>query len=719
MNKIIYDIEGLDCAHCAEGLAAYLSNCEGIETAHINFINKTLTVTYEDKVMSDEELLALALKGTDDDIDIRTHVETRSLKVKIFDKEVIINLIRIAVASILLAIGFGVFEHALGANLETAPGLWGGMLAIYIISYLLISYDYLWKFLKSFRHPTKMFNETVLMVVASIGAFAIQAYPEAVLVMILAQVGEIFEHISVNKSKNSIIDTIDTRPKMVTKVVGENFIKIPAEELKIGDVIVLAAGEVLPCDGKVVGGTALLDTSSVTGEFKPVDIKEGDMVMSGTVMIDGAMQMVVDKEFHNSTTSKILNMVMESSEYKSKAENFISKFANWYTPIVFVLALIIATIVPAIIGALNGNYGWDMWYSYVYTALTFLVISCPCAIVISVPLTYFVGTTLAFKNGIIVKGSNYLDRLNELSLLVSDKTGTLTTGSFSIKTSEKVDEYKDVFDEYVCAIESHSNHPIAKAIVHQINATFETKSVQNVHEMPRFGIQGEYKNHKILLGNLALMNENNVAINEEVEDATYMAVDGGYAGYIVLDDTIKENSKKAINFLSSKDIKTLMLTGGDEKSAHRVSKELGISEYKSQLLPEDKINYLKKALNNKKPRTSVAYIGDGINDAPSIILADIGVAMGGMGADAAVSNADIVLTNDDPIKIEEMIKIARTTRNRAIFNIVFALTIKLVVMILSLFSLIPMWAAVICDTGLSLFLVIVSILLIKKKIKIN
>lgn len=715
--KVVYDIEGLDCAHCAKGIENYLNNVDGIKEVNINFIAKKMSIEYQDEVFSESKLLEIILKSTDDPIQIKEHQDKKTLKVKILDKDIYILLIRIAISIVLLITAAFVLEPF---SKQMLDGFWWAMLSTYLVAYFVISYDYLWKFIKSFRHPSKMFNEVVLMEVASIGAFLIQSYPEAVLVMILAQVGEIFEHISLNKSKNSIIDTIDMRPKTANKVVGEQIVNISAMDLKVGDEIVLKTGEIVPVDGKVVSGNGLLDTSSVTGEFKPVALKSGDEVLSGTLISDGIINLKVNKAYHDSTTSKILKMVMDSSEHKSKAEHFISKFAMFYTPIVFALSVIIGLIVPLIALPINyGGYSWDNWYSFVYTALTFLVISCPCAIVISVPLSYFVGVALASKKGIMIKGSNYLDRLNELKLVVSDKTGTLTSGKFSLKEKKIESEFVDVFDEYVKALESFSTHPIAKAICHDLDVEANLSLMKNFHDLPGYGVEGEYNFKYLSFGNIALMNKNRIKVKEVIKDALYLAVDGKYAGYIIVDDTIKENSKKMVAYLSKKGIDTLVLTGGNLDSTKEVCETLGVTRYHANLLPQDKIAYLKQELQNKKPHSAVAYIGDGINDAPSIILSDVGFAMGGLGSDAAIENADIVLMNDDPIKVVEAIKIAKLTRQRAIFNIVFAFVVKITVMILSLLSLIDMWVAVLSDTGLSVLLIIVSILLIKSKIKVD
>ncbi len=432
--------------------------------------------------------------------------------------------------------------------------------------------------------------------------------------------------------------------------------------------------------------------------------------------------MVVEKEFKDSTTSKILKMVIDSGEHKSKAENFVAKFAKYYTPIVFALALIIAFIVPLITGGITGDYSWDNnWYRYIYIGLTFLVISCPCAVVISVPLAYFIGVALASKRGIMIKGSNYLDRLNDVKTFVMDKTGTLTTGKFSIQEKKVIDIDESLFDEYVYALESRSNHPIAHAIIQQINYQAKIDNIEDYHELSGYGLSGTYKGHKISIGNEKLLAKNkiNFAKVEDYRNILYVSVDKKCVGYLIVDDTVKDNSNAFIDYLNKRKIETLMLTGGNTESASAISSKLGINRYEANLLPEDKINYLKQEIEKTNKKYAVSYVGDGINDAPSIILSDVGFAMGGLGSDASVDNADIVLMNDDPIKIVEAMVIAKMTRRQAIFNIAFALIVKLIIMILALNDLLGIWVAVIADTGLSLLLILVSITLLKRKVKVK
>lgn len=642
-------------------------------------------------------------------------------KVPVFDKKTIKNTIKVLIGAVLLVFGL-LFEHLLPG--PSGSWQWWMMFVTYLIAYGLISYDYLWKTLKNLKRWQTIFDETTLMVIASLGAMFISSYMEAVLVMLLSHVGNIFEDISLNRSHNLIIDAIDTRPKVATLVENDGSTKIiQAEDLRVDDVIVLKVGEVVPVDGIVIDGRGTLDTSSITGEFIPQEGSKDSKIYSGSILKSGSLKLFVTSTFHNSTTAKILEMVVDSNEHKSKAENFISKFARVYTPIVVLISVLIAIFPPLIISLINNSWLLSVWYDYLYVALTFLVIACPCAIVISVPLAFFTGIGLASKNGIIVKGANYLDRLNEVKLLVSDKTGTLTSGQFSVNEFHPNKMELNTFKEYLYACELYSTHPIAEALKKTLNDVKLSGEITNYCERIGFGVTLQYKNHQIVCGNFKFMAEHGRDIVDQKGGLTtlHLLVDGKYSGYVTLDDTIKSNAKKTIFALSRRGVETLLLTGGNKKSAASVANELGIKKYHAELLPDQKIEYLKNELNKKKG--AVAFMGDGVNDAPSIILADIGVAMGALGSDVAIMNADIVLMNDDPYKFVQALDIARATRKRAITCISIALFIKIGIMITTLLFAIfnvafnMMWIAVLADTGLTILLVLYAVLLIKKKIK--
>jgi Zn2+/Cd2+-exporting ATPase len=713
-----YTVKGFDCANCALHAEDLLNKNEKIEKASINFLASKLEITYKDKVFSNKELNVVINKISDDHLVVTEEKDSSPQKTKIFNKEVVILISRIVVSSILLLIGvFAIKPFAF----TLYSWQWILMLCVYILSYLIISYDHFIKFFRNVIHFKNVINESLLMLIASLGAFCIQEYPEAILVMILAQIGEVFEEISVNQSKNSIIDTIDTRPKTAIKLVGDKRETVHAKELNVGDIILIRVGDVIPNDGEVINGEGDIDVSSIIGEFVPVHIVKDSKIMSGSVLKSGSIDLKVTATYEDSTTSKILTMAMESNDHKSKAENFIDKFARLYVPIIFGIALITAVIPPLFICGINGTWTWEIWYKYIYSGLTILVIGCPCAIVISVPLAYFMGIGLASKNGIIIKGSNYLDRINEISEVVMDKTGTLTTGQFSVVNEHYENIDKDTFHEILYIGESNSTHPIAKAIVDYVNIQKPLQRPLNFKEKGGLGVSYEYNNKVVLIGSIALLKKNKVDVYEVNSNATilYVSLDGSYVGYVELEDTPKENSKTTIAYLSSHGIKTLMLTGGKASSAQYMADYLGIEEYHADLLPEDKISYLENEISLRNKKQAVAFVGDGINDSPSIILSDVGFAMGALGSEAAIQNADVVLMNDDPKSIVTSIKVAKITRNKSIFNIIFALLIKASIMVLSFipsFTL-PMWIAVLSDTGLSMLLIINSILIIRRKVK--
>ena len=730
--KVTYNISGFDCANCANNAEAHLAKQEGIEKCVLNFPNETLTIVYKDQEKSIDELLSIIKEVEEDEITItKKEKKNQDHHLKIFDKEFITLGIRLIISLTLLLIawiGLSKYES------EAFSAGWWWMFSLYLISYLVISYDYIFKFFKNIIHLKNFFDEATLMVLASMGAFGVSigiaagtfgnhepVFAEAVLVMILAQIGEVLEDISVKRSHNSIVDAIDMRPETATLLKDNKAVEVNASELEIGDEILIKVGDVIPVDSVVISGTGSIDTSSVTGEFVPVYVTNDSLLYSGTTLKEGSLTAKVTSRFEDSTTSKILEMVTEGSENKARAETFVSKFARIYTPIVFILAVIIAVFPPLIIGLVNQNFEAATWYEYLYVALSFLVISCPCAIVIAVPLTYFTGVALASKRGIVIKGSNFLDRLNELKVLMSDKTGTLTTGEFSIVELHPEGITKEEFEEYIVVAEYRSTHPIAKGVLNSIKLNKNVELEENYTEIAGFGIKTTYKGHEILLGNDKLLRQHN--INDELPDCKlttlYLSVDGKYCGYVILEDTPKTNSKEMVNVLSSKGIQMVMLTGGREASASYMCETLGIQSYKSDLLPEEKLKYLSEQIKNRNVKTAIGYVGDGVNDAPCISTADIGIAMGGLGSDAAVENADIIIMNDDPIKVLEAIDIAKKTRNRAIWCIAIALLVKVLIMVLYLIfkDSMPFWIATISDSGLAVALIIFAVSLIKAKVR--
>ncbi|MCD8195015.1 MAG: cadmium-translocating P-type ATPase [Coprobacillus sp.] len=599
---------------------------------------------------------------------------------------------------------------------------------LYLVAYILIVYDQFYEFCVNIFKKHTFFNETSLMLIASIGAFCIQEFMEGILVMLLAQVGDILESVSINRSKNLIIDTLDTRPKTATIVLNDGSTKeIKAEDVKLGDMLMYKAGEMFVVDGKVTHGESYVDEATITGEFAPREVKIDDLVYSGTTNKEGVITIEATSTYFDSTTSKIMQLVFESKEKKSQADAFVDKFSKIYTPIVFLIAIVIALFPPLITCLVQSAWLAETWINYLYVALTCLVICCPCAIVISVPLAYFCGVSLGSKYGIIVKGGNYLDKINDIGTVVFDKTGTLTTGDFTIISEAPKDIDIDKFRELLYVGESLSTHPIGEGIVKYYNLGISNKKVKNYKEFSGKGLSFKYDNEDVLIGNATLFDEENIVYDDVEAGHTtiYLAVNNEYKGYLLLDDKEKESSRETLKILKENNIETVMLSGAKKESAEYTASQLGISEVYSNLLPDEKISYLENIINDSSK--AVAYVGDGANDAPSIIMADVGFAMGSIGSDVSVENADVIIMNDEPIKVIESMRIAKMTRNRAVFNIAFTLTVKAIIFLFTLIPAIipawdftmPMWVGSIADSGLAILLVISTVLLIYQKVKIK
>lgn len=632
-------------------------------------------------------------------------------------KEILINSIRLSVALILAIVGLFYLN-------EANFGVWVNFVVMGI-AWLIVGYDIVYKAFHSLIKEKNPFDENMLMLIASIGAFCLRFFGkdeneifgneffEAFMVAFLFQLGDIFEDLATDKSHEAITNAVGLRAKKASLLKDGNIVSVDPKELSIGDEILVKVGEIIPADGVILSGSGDVDMSSLTGEFNPVTKKEGDLVNSGTILKSGSLKVRVNKSYEDSTVSKIIALVEESSGAKSKADKFITKFARIYTPIVVAIALLIAFIPPLCIG-MNSLETWKEW---IRIGVSILVISCPCAVVVSVPLAYFAGIGLASKYGIIVKGGSYFDELNRLGVLVTDKTGTLTRGKFIVEEYHPEGISLDKFQEYMIAAESRSNHPIAKAIVGETNLAPYSEKISEYTEKAGYGEILTYDGHTLLAGNEKLLSENHISFTKanEIGTIVYLAIDGKYAGYLLLNDEIKENSFKTIQDLHKMGVKSVMLTGDKKESALKVANELQIDEVHSELLPEDKTNLLKEKLTGEK---AVAYVGDGINDAPSIALADIGVAMGGAGSDLAVENANIVIMNDDISKIVTAKKIAKLTRNRAIFNVVVSLLIKLAIALCSiLIPSFPLMIAVFADTGVTLLMVASSVSLLAYRVK--
>ena len=577
------------------------------------------------------------------------------------------------------------------------------------ISYFIAGYDILIKALKNIIKG-KVFDENFLMGIATLGAIGIKEYPEAVMVMVLYQIGEYLQDKAVEKSQNSITELMDIRPDYANLEKDEDLTKISPYEVKIGDTIIVKTGEKIPIDGIIIDGTATLDTSALTGESKPRETKIGDEAISGCINTNGLLKIRVTKEYGQSTVSKILDLVENASSKKTKTENFITKFAKIYTPVVVLAALFLAILPPLILGS-----NFSVWIN---RALTFLVISCPCALVISVPLGFFAGIGGASKCGILVKGSSYLELLSKPETIVFDKTGTLTQGCFKVvKIAQQEDTTKEELLELTAYAESYSNHPIALSIKKAYNKNIDKNKISEISEIAGNGVRAEINGCSILVGNENLLKNHNISYQKANETGTivYTAKNSKFLGYIVISDKLKEDAQKAIMELKKLKLQTVMLTGDTEDSGLTVAKELNIDKAYTQLLPIDKVDKIEDIIEQKTKNKSVIFVGDGINDAPVLTRADVGIAMGGLGSDAAIEAADVVIMDDKPTKVATAIKIAKQTLTIVKENIAFALGIKVLFLILGAFGFVTMWGAVFADVGVTLIAVLNSLRALKIK----
>ena len=587
-------------------------------------------------------------------------------------------------------------------------------LALYLVVYGIIGYDILKKAWKGILNR-QVFDENFLMAVATIGAFALAIYErsgdyvEAIAVMLFYQIGELFQSYAVGKSRRNISALMDIRPDYANIERDGQLEKVAPDEVEIGSVIVVQPGEKVPLDGVILSGTSSLNTSALTGESLPRDAKEGDEVISGCINMTGVLRIQTTKEFGESTVSKILELVEDSSSHKSKSEAFISKFARVYTPAVCYSALALA-ILPPVVRLLTGNSA--QWGEWIYRALTFLVISCPCALVISIPLSFFAGIGGASKEGVLIKGSNYLETLSQVKTVVFDKTGTLTQGVFEVSGVHHNEIEDEKLLEYAALAECASSHPISKSLQRAYGKEIDRDRVSDIQEISGKGICAKVDGHDVLAGNSKLMELNRIAFIDchSVGTIIHMAIDGEYAGHIVISDVVKPHAKEAIERLKHSGVeKTVMLTGDTRRVAEQVAKDLGVDEVHSDLLPADKVAQVEKLLAAKGDKDKLAFVGDGINDAPVLSRADIGIAMGAMGSDAAIEAADVVLMDDDPMKIAKAIRISRKCIGIVYQNIVFALVVKFACLALGALGIANMWAAIFADVGVMVLAVLNAI----------
>ena len=572
---------------------------------------------------------------------------------------------------------------------------------IYIIAYLVVGLDIIKKAIRNITRG-KVFDENFLMSVATIGAFGIGEFPEAVAVMLFYQIGELFQSYAVDKSRKSIASLMDIRPDFANLEKAGKLEKVSPEEVKIGDTIVVKPGEKVPLDGILIEGNSTLDTKALTGESLPREIEKGDEVLSGTININGVIKIKVTKEYKESTVSKILDLVENASSKKSKSENFISKFAKYYTPIVVIIALVLAVLPPLIIQ----DASFSDW---LYRALSFLVVSCPCALVISIPLSFFGGIGGASKLGILVKGSNYLEQLANTEIFVFDKTGTLTEGVFEVQKIKPINITEEELLEITAYAENYSNHPISLSLKKAYNKKIDEKKIKKTEEISGRGIVAQIGEKEVLVGNEKLMNEKQIKFKKSNSIGTilYVAINGEYVGYILISDKIKKDSAETIKKLKKNHIKeTVMLTGDKKIVGETVAKDLGIDTVFTELLPDGKVEKVEKLLKSKSEKGKLAFVGDGINDSPVLAMADIGIAMGGLGADSAIEAADIVLMTDEPSKIVTAISLAKKTMRIVKENIIFAIAVKVIVLILSAIGISTMWEAVFADVGVSIIAIL-------------
>ncbi|MFY9177217.1 MAG: heavy metal translocating P-type ATPase [Caldicoprobacterales bacterium] len=685
-------LEGLDCANCALKIENKVKTINGIKNATVNFANKTMLVeSSEDKVsiiekirevVSQLEPHVLVLEKNDNEGHVADSMKDE------FEKEWL-KLI-VGVIPFILALVFG-FTTWLKVSL-------------FVISYIIIGKDVIKKAVNNISRG-QIFDENFLMGIATLGAFAIGEYPEGIAVLLFYQVGELFQDIAVHRSRKSIADLMDIRPDFANVKRGDEIIKVSPTQVQPGDIIIIRPGEKVPLDGFIVEGQSSMDTSALTGESAPRDVREGDEVLGGFINNNGLLSVKVSKAFGESTVSKILDLVENAGSKKAPTEKFITRFARYYTPIVVFSALIIAIAPPLVLA----DQSFSQW---IYRALVFLVVSCPCALVISIPLGFFGGIGGASRHGILVKGGNYLEAMTEIDTVVFDKTGTLTKGMFYVTEVNPIPGMtKEEILHYGAIAESHSTHPIAVSIINAYGGHIDKEQIKSYKEIPGHGIVVDTDRHQILAGNLALMEQKKIHYQRVDTTGTvvYIAVDGKYAGHILVSDKIKDDSKKTIRALKALGVKTIaMLTGDTKEVGEQVGQELGLDKVYTHLLPQHKVEKLEMLEKDKKSKGKLIFVGDGINDAPVLARADIGIAMGGLGSDAAIEAADIVLMTDEPYKLIKAIEISRKTKRIVWQNIILALAVKGLVLLMGAVGIATMWEAVFADVGVALIAVINS-----------
>lgn len=696
MKKYEYEIAGLDCAACANEIQEGLNKNPEIKNANVNFAKMKLT--YETDTLSKEEIEKI-VQSIEPEVELlEANSKSKDLKNEKAQKEnrkkLWIHILRLVIGAIVAGVGLYVPMPKVASTIFIVLGY-----AILLFKTVKNAVKLLFK--------SKTINENLLITISCIGAYLVGKSSEGLMVIILYEIGKILEEKAINKTRKSISDLMDIKPEYANLKKGDEIEIVEPSEVKVGDIVVAKQGEKIPLDGVVVKGTASLNTASLTGESKPQDVDENDIVLSGSIVLEGLLEIKVTEKYENSTVSKILELVENATDKKAKTETFVNKAAKIYTPIVIGIAILVGIFLPLIS---NVTYGGEN--GSIYRALIFLVISCPCAIAISVPLCYFSGIGKSSKEGILIKGSDYLDELKDVKEIVFDKTGTLTKGQFGIS---KIEVYSDKYVEndvlkYVVWGESYSNHPIAKSIVRNAQ-NVETKKVENYEEITGKGIKYNIDGKTVLVGNSSLVGK-----EDEVAESTkiYLKIDDELVGAILLKDEAKHGTKEAIQALNSRGIVTKMFTGDNKKAAKQIAEELGISEFAAEMLPDQKYSELEKELEKYKGTNGkVAFVGDGINDSPVLARADVGISMGGVGSGSAIEASDIVVMTDSIDRIDCAIDISKKTSKIIKQNLIFSIGVKIVVLVLSVFGVANMWEAVFADVGATLITVLNSLRILK------
>ena len=706
--KRVFILKGLDCPNCSAKIEKEVGELGGVASSTVNLMNQTLTVQAGTSVAASLlDTVTTIVHSHEPDVEVSEKQLEATAPVKKDEKAAVYNdedkkrTIRLAVGAVVYAIGMALTVFA---KLPTLAEL-----AFLIVAYVILGWDVVWQAVKNITRG-QVFDEHFLMSVSTIGAFAIGEYPEAVAVMLFYQVGEFFQSLAVKRSRKSISDLMDIRPDSATVKRNGVLQVVSPESVAVGEIIVVKPGEKIPLDGIVVDGESMLDTKALTGESVPRSIRKGDEALSGCINQSGLLTLKVTKSFGESTVSKIIDLVENASARKAPTENFITTFARYYTPVVVGMAAVLAIIPPLVLGG-----GWSEWLR---RGFVFLIVSCPCALVISIPLTFFGGIGAASKRGVLVKGSNYLEALNKVSVVVFDKTGTLTKGVFEVANIIPAAGYqKEQVLEYAAQAESYSNHPIAKSILATYGKPIDQKQFSGFEEISGHGISVMVQGKKVLAGNSKLMESEKIAYAacDAAGTKFYVAADGSYVGCILIADEVKPDSKCAIAELKKIGVeKTVMLTGDDERIGKSVADELGLDAYYAQLLPDQKVEKLEMLDKQKRQGSKLAFVGDGINDAPVLARADVGIAMGGLGSDAAIEAADVVLMTDEPSKLVEAIDVAKATKRIVMQNIVIALGIKSVFLVLGALGMAGMWEAVFGDVGVTIIAVLNAMRILKK-----